>query len=128
MSFVFLFDIWREFLLIYPVIVLWYIFEFLSFIFVKLNVLCLCDFCVSLHLKMHVPSQEYYSCCPFVWCVLSFSFTFLLGTFRSEFSSEFRFFEILLFTTDFCCIMHYWCTWLYLSFLEQSNKPKQIWR
>ena len=27
-----------------------------------------------LHLKMPVPSQEYDSCCPFVRCVLSFTF------------------------------------------------------
>ena len=31
-----------------------------------------------LHLKIPVPSQEYNSCCPFVWCVLSFEFAIWL--------------------------------------------------
>ena len=38
-----------------------------------------------LHLKMPLPSQEYDSCCPFVWYVLSFDFTIWLGTFRLNF-------------------------------------------
>ena len=34
------------------------------------------------HLEMSVPSQEYDSCCPFFWCVLSIDFAIWLGTFR----------------------------------------------
>ena len=45
-----------------------------------------------LHLKMPVPSQEYCSCCSFVWCVLSFDFAIWLWTFRFDFSSEFSIF------------------------------------
>ena len=48
--------------------------------------------------KMSVPSQEYDSCCPFVWCVWAFDFAIWLGTFLSEFPSEFSIFVILLFT------------------------------
>ena len=50
-----------------------------------------------LRLKMPVPSQEYDSCCPFLWYVLSFVFAIWLGTFRFEFSSEFSIFVTLLF-------------------------------
>ena len=53
-----------------------------------------------LHLKTPVPSQD--SCCPFVWCVLSFDFAIWLGTFRFEFFSEFSIFVILLF------FIHFW--------------------
>ena len=42
--------------------------------------------------KMSVPSRQYDSCCPFVWCVLSFDFAIWLGTFHFEFSSEFSIF------------------------------------
>ena len=38
------------------------------------------------------PSQEYDSCYPFVWYVCAFNIVIWLGTFRSEFSSEFSFF------------------------------------
>ena len=47
--------------------------------------------------KLTVPNQEYDSCCPFVWCVLSFDFDIWLGTFRFEFFPEFSIFVILLF-------------------------------
>ena len=49
-----------------------------------------------LHTKMPVPSQEYGSCCPFVWCVCVFEFAIWLVTFRLEFSSEFSIFVISL--------------------------------
>ena len=46
---------------------------------------------------MPVPSQEYDSCCPLVWCVFLFDFAIWLGTFRLEFFLEFSIFVILLF-------------------------------
>ena len=49
-----------------------------------------------LQLRMPVPSQKYDSCCPFVWCVLSFDFAIWLGTFRFDFFSQFSIFVILL--------------------------------
>lgn len=42
-----------------------------------------------LHKKVPVPSQECYNCCPLIWCVGAFNFTFWLGTFRLGF---FKFF------------------------------------
>ena len=50
-----------------------------------------------LHLRMPVPNQEYDSCFPFLWCVLSFDFAIGSGTFRFEYSSEFSIFVILPF-------------------------------
>ena len=54
----------------------------------------------GIKMQLPVPRQEYDSCCPFVWCVLSFDFAIWLGTFRFEFSPEFSIFVILLYT--FC--------------------------
>ena len=62
-----------------------------------------------LHLKMPVPSQEYDSCCPFVWCVLLFDFDIWLGNIRFEFSSEFSIFVILFSFSHFL-------TFLYLEY------------
>ena len=53
----------------------------------------------SIHHFLHLKMPVYDSCCPFVWCVLSFDFASWLGTFRFEFFSEFSIFVILLFET-----------------------------
>ena len=53
-----------------------------------------------LHLKMPLTSQEYDSCFPFVWSVLSFDFDIWLGTFCFEFSSEFSIFVTLHFRVN----------------------------
>ena len=77
-----------------------------------------------LHLKMPVTSQEYDSCCPFIWCVLSFDFAIWLGTFRFKFSSEFSIFVIFLFSIMYLHIyfsiinQSFQCTALYYSFCE----------
>ena len=53
-----------------------------------------------LHKRMPVPSQEYDSWYPFVWCVWAFDFAIWLGIFRFEFSSKFSIFVILLIIKD----------------------------
>ena len=55
---------------------------------VRFSAIKACSIHHFLHLKIPVPSQENDSCCPFVWCLLSFEFATCLGTFRFEFSSE----------------------------------------
>ena len=47
---------------------------------------------------MPVPSQEYDSFYPFVWCVWTIDFAIWFGTFLFEFSSEFSIFVFLLFS------------------------------
>ena len=50
---------------------------------------------------MPVPSQEYDSCYPFVWCVWALDFAIWLRTFLFGFTSEFSIFVILLFSILF---------------------------
>ena len=46
--------------------------------------------------KALVPSQEYDSCYPFVWCAWTFDFANWLGTFRFKLSMSFGIFVIIL--------------------------------
>ena len=69
-----------------------------------------------LHKKMPVPSQEYDSCCPFVWCVCAFDFAIWLGTFRVEYFSEFSIFvfHFCLSMSELTNICSYSETWINL--------------
>ena len=66
-----------------------------------------------LHNKMHVPGQEYDSCCPFVWCVWAFDFAILWGAFRFEFPLEFSIFVITL-----SCLYR---AWIYILLYNVSR-------
>ena len=86
-----------------------------------------------LHLK--IPIREYGSCCPFVWCVLSFAFAIWLGTFRFEISSEFSTFVILLCFWGQNQILWFPCSTfqcilkpLYRLHRRNRNKDKSNWR